>query len=287
MENNEMILYQPDETLKLDVRVENEEVWLNRNQLALLFDRDVKTIGKHINNALKEELDGIPVVANFATTAADGKTYQVEHYNLEMITSVGYRVKSRRGIQFRQWANKILKQYILRGYSINQRLLAMEDRIDRRLADHDRRLDDLTDKVDFFVRTSLPPVEGVFFNGQIFDAHKFVSGIIKSAVNRIVLIDNYIDESVLTLIDKRGDGVDATIITQPLSRQLRLDIERHNRQYPSVAVTEATKIHDRFLIADTAVYHIGASVKDLGRKLFAFSKMSIPPELILDNITPK
>lgn len=287
MENNEMILYQPDETLKLDVRVENEEVWLNRNQLALLFDRDVKTIGKHINNALKEELDGIPVVANFATTAADGKTYQVEHYNLEMITSVGYRVKSRRGIQFRQWANKILKQYILRGYSINQRLLAMENRIDRRLADHDRRLDDLTDKVDFFVRTSLPPVEGVFFNGQIFDAHKFVSSIIKSAVNRIVLIDNYIDESVLTLIDKRGDGVDATIITQPLSRQLRLDIERHNRQYPPIAVTEATKIHDRFLIADTAVYHIGASVKDLGRKLFAFSKMSIPPELILDNITPK
>lgn len=287
MENNEMILYQPDETLKLDVRVENEEVWLNRNQLALLFDRDVKTIGKHINNALKEELDGIPVVANFATTAADGKTYQVEHYNLEMITSVGYRVKSRRGIQFRQWANKILKQYILRGYSINQRLLAMEDRIDRRLADHDRRLDDLTDKADFFVRTSLPPVEGVFFNGQIFDAHKFVSSIIKSAVNRIVLIDNYIDESVLTLIDKRGDGVDATIITQPLSRQLRLDIERHNRQYSPIAVREATKIHDRFLIADTAVYHIGASVKDLGRKLFAFSKMSIPPELILDNITPK
>ena len=283
MENNEMILYQPDETLKLDVRVENEEVWLNRNQIALLFDRDVKTIGKHINNALKEELDGIPVVANFEFRPI----LPSEHYNLEMITSVGYRVKSRRGIQFRQWANKILKQYILRGYSINQRLLAMENRIDRRLADHDRRLDDLTDKVDFFVRTSLPPVEGVFFNGQIFDAHKFVSSIIKSAVNRIVLIDNYIDESVLTLIDKRGDGVDATIITQPLSRQLRLDIERHNRQYPPVAVREATKIHDRFLIADTAVYHIGASVKDLGRKLFAFSKMSIPPELILDNITPK
>lgn len=290
MENNEMILYQPDETLKLDVRVENEEVWLNRNQLALLFDRDVKTIGKHINNALKEELDGIPTVANFATVQMEGTrtvTRNIEYYNLDVVTSVGYRVKSRRGIQFRQWANKILKQYILRGYSINQRLLAMEDRIDRRLADHDRRLDDLTDKVDFFVRTSLPPVEGVFFNGQIFDAHKFVSGIIKSAVNRIVLIDNYIDESVLTLIDKRGDGVDATIITQPLSRQLRLDIERHNRQYPSVAVRVATKIHDRFLIADAAVYHIGASVKDLGRKLFAFSKMSIPPELILDNITPK
>lgn len=129
---NEIILYQPDATLSLDVRVENETVWLNRNQIAILFDRDVKTIGKHINNALKEELDGLPVVAKFATTASDGKTYQVEHYNIDMITSVGYRVKSKRGVQFRVWANKILKDYLLRGYSVNQRLLQMESRIDRR-----------------------------------------------------------------------------------------------------------------------------------------------------------
>ena len=154
---NEIILYQPDSTLSLDVRVENETVWLNRNQLALLFDRDVKTIGKHINNALKEELDGLSVIAKFATTASDGKTYQVEYYNIEMITSIGYRVKSKRGVQFRVWANKILKDYLLRGYSVNQRLLQMESRIDRRLLEHDKRLDDLTDKVDFFIRTSLPP----------------------------------------------------------------------------------------------------------------------------------
>lgn len=194
---NEIILYQPDSTLSLDVRVENETVWLNRNQIATLFDRDVKTIGKHINNALKEELDGLSVIAKFATTASDGKTYQVEYYNIEMITSIGYRVKSKRGVQFRVWANKILKDYLLRGYSVNQRLLYMESRIDRRLLEHDKRLDDLTDKVDFFIRTSLPPKEGVFFNGQIFDAHEFICRLIKSANKRIILIDNYVDESVL------------------------------------------------------------------------------------------
>ena len=164
---NEIILYQPDDTLTLDVRVEDESVWLNRNQIAELFGRDVKTIGKHIANALREELEGIPVVAKFATTAADGKTYQVEHYNLEMITSIGYRVKSSRGIQFRVWANKVLKDYLLRGYSINQRLMQLEDRIDRRLSEHDRHLLQLDEKVDFFVRSSLQPKEGVFFNGQI------------------------------------------------------------------------------------------------------------------------
>lgn len=161
-EPNEIILYQPDSTLSLDVRVENDTVWLNRNQIAMLFDRDVKTIGKHINNALKEELDGLSVVAKFATTAADGKTYQVEYYNIEMITSVGYRVKSARGVMFRQWANKVLKDYLLKGYSINQRLAQMEDKMDRRFADHDRQIMQLNEKVDFFVRSSIPPKEGVF-----------------------------------------------------------------------------------------------------------------------------
>lgn len=168
---NEIILYQPDSTLSLDVRVENDTVWLNRNQLALLFDRDVKTIGKHINNALKEELDGLSVVAKFATTASDGKTYTVEYYNIEMITSVGYRVKSKRGVQFRVWANKVLKEHLLRGYSVNQRLPYMESRIDRRLSEHDNQIKELSGKVDFFLKTSLPPREGILFDGQIFDAY--------------------------------------------------------------------------------------------------------------------
>ena len=281
---NEIILYQPDSTLSLNVRVENETVWLNRNQIAILFDRDVKTIGKHINNALKEELDGLSVIAKFATTASDGKTYQVEHYNIEMITSVGYRVKSKRGVQFRVWANKILKDYLLRGYSVNQRLLQMESRIDRRLLEHDKRLDDLTDKVDFFIRTSLPPKEGVFFNGQIFDAHEFICRLIKSATERIILIDNYVDESVLVQLDNRNPGVSALIYTGDISRTFRQSVNRHNRQYAPIEVKSAEKIHDRFLIIDNTLYHIGASVKDLGKKLFAFSKLEISPEYILDNI---
>ena len=281
---NEIILYQPDSTLSLDVRVENETVWLNRNQIATLFDRDVKTIGKHINNALKEELDGLSVIAKFATTASDGKTYQVEYYNIEMITSIGYRVKSKRGVQFRVWANKILKDYLLRGYSVNQRLLYMESRIDRRLLEHDKRLDDLTDKVDFFIRTSLPPKEGVFFNGQIFDAHEFICRLIKSSEKRIILIDNYVDESVLVQLDNRNAGVSALIYTGEISRTFRQSVNRHNRQYAPIEVKTADRIHDRFLIIDDTLYHIGASIKDLGKKLFAFSKMETSPDIILDNI---
>ena len=281
---NEIILYQPDATLSLDVRVENETVWLNRNQIALLFDRDVKTIGKHINNALKEELEDLSVVAKFATTAADGKTYQVEYYNIEMITSVGYRVKSRRGVQFRQWANKVLKDYLLRGYSVNQRLSYMENRIDRRLLEHDKRLDDLSDKVDFFIRTSLPPKEGVFFNGQIFDAHEFICRLIKSANKRIILIDNYVDESVLVQLDNRNNNVSALIYTGEISRTFRQSINRHNRKYAPIEVRAADRIHDRFLIIDDTLYHIGASIKDLGKKLFAFSKLEISPTYILANI---
>lgn len=281
---NEIILYQPDSTLSLDVRVENDTVWLNRNQLALLFDRDVKTIGKHINNALKEELDGLSVVAKFATTASDGKTYTVEYYNIEMITSVGYRVKSKRGVQFRVWANKVLKEHLLRGYSVNQRLLYMESRIDRRLSEHDNQIKELSGKVDFFLKTSLPPREGILFDGQIFDAYVFVCDLIRRACKRVIIIDNYIDETVLALLDKRGRGVLATIYTKRIDDNLRLDIERHNDQYAPINVRTAPNIHDRFLIIDDTLYHIGASIKDLGKKLFAFSQMETRPSVILDNL---
>ena len=284
-ENNEIIIYQPDTTLKLDVRVKDESVWLNRNQLAQLFGRDVKTIGKHVANALKEELAGISVVAKFAITAADGKVYQVEHYNLEMVTSIGYRVKSARGIQFRIWANKILKEYLLRGYSINQRLMQLEDRIDRRLSEHDSHLLQLDEKVDFFVRSSLQPKEGIFFDGQIFDAYALIADLIRQAEHRIVVIDNYVDESVLVQLSKRKPNVTVEIFDGMISRQLRQDIERHNLQYPGVTLHSYTKAHDRFLIIDEDVYHIGASLKDLGKKLFAFSKMEVMTgSELLDNL---
>ncbi|MDE6264872.1 MAG: virulence RhuM family protein [Paramuribaculum sp.] len=272
---DEIILYQPDSTVRLEVRLEGDTVWLNRHQIATLFDRDVKTIGKHINNALKEELDGIPVVAKFATTAADGKTYQVEYYNIEMITSIGYRVKSSRGIQFRTWANKILKEYLLRGYSISQRLIYLENRLDLRLTEHEKRIDELSDKVDFFVKTSLPPVEGIFFDGQIFDAYALMCDLIRSAKKRIVIVDNYVDDSVLKQLDKRADGVAATIYTSRINRGIHQDILRHNSQYPTIKLKYYQKAHDRFMIVDDTVYHIGASFKDLGKKLFAFSKMEV------------
>ncbi|MDE6537876.1 MAG: virulence RhuM family protein [Muribaculaceae bacterium] len=286
-QENEIILYQPDSTVKLEVRLENDTVWLNRQQIATLFDRDVKTIGKHIANALKEELDGIPTVANFATVQIEGNrtvTRNIEYYNLDVIISVGYRVKSKRGIQFRAWANKILKEYLLKGYSINQRLMHMENRIDHRLSEHDIQIKELSNRMDFFVRTSLPPREGILFDGQIFDAYVFVCDLIKRARKRIVLIDNYIDETVLTLLNKRNRGVIATIYTKRIDNNLRLDIERHNDQYSPIDVRTAPNIHDRFLIIDDILYHIGASIKDLGKKLFAFSQMEASPATILDNL---
>ena len=276
----EIVIYQPDEVTRLEVRVEGDTVWLNRHQLAFLFGRDVKTIGKHIKNALREELADIPVVANFATTASDGKTYDVEYYNLDMVLSIGYRVKSSRGIQFRKWANSTLREYLMKGFLINDRLSDLEGRVNARLFEYEKRLDEYGEKIDFFVRTSLPPVEGIFYDGQIFDAYVFVSDLVKSARQRIVLIDNYVDESVLLLLSKRAPGVSAEIRPGRMSEQLRLDIQKHNSQYPPIKIVQTQNIHDRFLIVDDVVYHIGASLKDLGKKLFAFSKMCLSPDML-------
>jgi hypothetical protein len=264
--------------------LENETVWLSIDEMSQLFGRDISVIGKHIRNIFKEgELVKDSVWAKFAYTASDGKIYQVDYYNLDVIISVGYRVKSQRGTQFRQWANKVLKEYLLRGYSINQRLKDLEEKVDAKLVQHERQLDYLTDKVDFFVRTSLPPVEGIFYNGQIFDAYKFAADLIRTAKKSILLIDNYVDESVLLMLSKRGIGVTATIYTHTISNQLNLDIQKHNSQYPRIEVKTYKQCHDRFLIIDdTDVYHIGASLKDLGKKMFAFSKLDIPSKTITD-----
>ena len=284
MEQGEIILYQPDETTRLEFRMENETVWLNRQQLSELFGRDIKTIGKHINNALKEELKDMATVAKFATVQKEGDrcvTRQVEYYNLDLILSVGYRVKSYRGVQFRRWANGVLKDYLLKGYSVNQRLNDMG----KELAEIKDTLSEHSRKIDFFVRTSLPPVEGIFFDGQIFDAYKFATDLIKSAQKSLLLIDNYIDESVLLMLSKRNPGVSATIYTQKITKQLQLDLDKHNDQYPHVNIRTYRNSHDRFLIIDDKeVYHIGASLKDLGKKMFAFSKLEIEPGVITEKL---
>jgi hypothetical protein len=275
MDEKTIITYQSESTSnQIEVRIEDETVWLNRNQIAILFDRDIKTIGKHINNALKEELSTISVVANFATTAKDGKVYQVAHYNLDMILSVGYRVKSTKGIEFRKWSSTILKSYLLKGYALQHRIEAIE----KKVFEQDFKIEQL-------LHAKLPVQQGIFFEGQLFDAYVFVSDIIKSAKKSIILIDNYVDETVLLLLSKRNDSVIATIYTEKITPQFQLDIKKHNAQYEPVGVEIENKSHDRFLIIDeNQVYHLGASVKDLGKKWFAFSRLHIDPNSILTRL---
>lgn len=274
MEKGEIILYQPGNSIELEVRLEAETVWLTQAQIALLFGVDRTVIVRHIGNVYKtHELDAVSTCAKIAQVQTEGKRTvmrEVNYYNLDMILSVGYRVNSINATKFRQWANKVLKEYLLHGYAVNQRIERLENRVSR-----------TEEKIELFVCTSLPPMEGVFYEGQIFDAHVFASNLIKSAKRSVVLIDNYIDESVLVTLSKRENNVLAKIVTRSISDQFRLDLNRHNSQYPQIDVEERTDIHDRFLIIDGTVYHIGASLKDLGKKLFAFSKLEISPEIIL------
>ena len=262
----EIVMYQPDETIRLEVRVENETVWLTQAQMAELFDATKQNISLHIINVYSEgELDELSTVKDYLTVRQEGQRMVKRHvlyYNLDVIISVGYRVKSLRGTRFRQWANNVLKQYMLHGYSINKRFEYIE-----------QRLGTVEGKVDFFVRSSLPPVEGIFYDGQIFDAYAHIVSLIKQARHSIVLIDNYIDESTLTMLSKRDAGVSATIYTHQLSQQQQLDVLRHNQQYPPVNINVCRHNHDRFLIIDDTVYLFGASLKDAGKKLFAYIKM--------------
>ena len=277
----EIILYQPDEAVRLEVRLEDETVWLTQAQIAELFQRDRTVITKHINNVFKEKELEEKSNVHFLHIANSDKP--VKFFSLDVIISVGYRVKSVRGTQFRQWANKILKEYLLKGYSINQRLNDMEYRMNNKFFQIEKTIAEHDAKIDFFVRTSLPPVEGIFFDGQIFDAYKFATDLIRSAKCSLILIDNYVDESVLLMLSKRNIGVSATIYTQRITQQLQLDLDRHNSQYPPIDIRTYRDSHDRFLIIDnTEVYHIGASLKDLGKKMFAFSKLELPVHTIID-----
>lgn len=269
MENNvenEIVFYQAENAQRIEVKIENETVWLNRQQLSVLFGRDVKTIGKHINNAMKEELKYIPTVANFATVGVEGDrivTRNIDYYNLDMILSIGYRVKSDKGILFRRWANEILKSVLYKGYAISRRVEQLEERMDK-----------TEQEMGVFLQTALPPKQGVFFQGQIFDAYQFVADLIRSAKKYILLIDNYLDDSVLTLLSKRNENVSATILVNKITSGLQLDLQRHNAQYPPIKIKEISGIHDRFLLLDDVqLYTFGASFKDLGKKLFCFSKI--------------
>ena len=282
LDQNQIILYSPNESISLEVLLENDTVWLTQEQIAILFGVKRPAITKHIRKIFETlELEEDSVCSILERTASDGKTYMTQFYNLDMILSVGYRVNSKNAVLFRRWASSVLKDYLLRGYSLNNRL----SNIEAQLEEHSSILSSHQKKIDFFVRTSLPPVEGVFHNNQVFDAHILMSDLVKQAKIRIVIIDNYVDDSVLTLLSKRKTGLIAEIYTYKKSEQFTLDLDKHNHQYPSVTVHVNKTCHDRFMIIDDKVYHIGASIKDLGQKLCAVTLLnSITAEDILNKL---
>ena len=271
---SEIILYQPNETVSLEVRLDEETVWLTQQQIAELFGVNQPAISKHLRNIFNEgELQEKSVYSILEYTAKDGKKYKTHFYNLDAILSVGYRVNSRNATLFRQWANKVLKEYMLRGYSINQRF----ERLEQRVAQTEN-------KIDFFVRTSLPPVEGLLHEGQIFDARVCVEDLIKQAKREVIMIDGYVDAATFEILDVRQKGVSATIYTERIGESLLRVKELHDSQYPDKIIRlekYAENFHDRFLIIDDVVYHFGASFKDLGNRLFAFNKMGLDKNLIL------
>ena len=286
-ENKSNIIVYNDGELELKVSLENETVWLNRNQIAELFGRDVKTIGKHITNVFNDgELEQISTVANFATVQNEGGREilrDIEYYNLDVIISIGYRVKSQKGVRFRQWATSVLKNYIQNGFIINSdkitndRFVSLENEVKFLKSKVENISNSLEDK-------TLKAKQGIFYDGQIFDAYVFVNNLIKTAISEIILIDNYIDETVFTIFSKYPN-IKIKIYTQNISKQLKLDFEKYSKQYKNISLKTFKSSHDRFLIIDKKeIYHLGASLKDLGKKWFAFSKMSFDIDLIFNRL---
>ncbi len=280
MEKAEIVIYKEIDNadFQIEVRVEDDTIWLTQTQIVSLFDSSKANVSEHIKHIfLSKELEPDATVRKFRTVQLEGNRKvqrNIDHYNLDMIISIGYRVNSIRGTQFRIWANKVLKEYLLKGHAINHRLEKVENDV--------FHIKEKVNSIEFQINANLPPNEGVFFNGQVFDAWQFVSKLIKAAHKNIILIDNYIDESVLMLLSKRNPGVKAIIYTSKITKQLEADMVKHNLQYPAIKVATFTHSHDRFLIIDEkTVYHIGASLKDLGKKWFAFSKINLDPKDLL------
>ena len=279
-ENISNIIVYNDGELELKVSVEQESVWLNRNQIAELFGRDVKTIGKHITNVFAEkELEQYSTVANFAIVQNEGGREvkrDIEYYNLDVIISVGYRVKSQKGVRFRQWATSILKNYIQNGYAINHHKIT-----EQRLFELENDMRVIKSKIK---DNSLEFIQNIFYDGQVFDAYSFINDLLKLAKKEIILIDNYINETVFTLFSKYPH-IKIKIYTANITKQLKLDFEKYQKQYKNIELKEFKNSHDRFLIIDEKeIYHIGASLKDLGKKWFAFSKFEIESLKMLDKL---
>ena len=272
---NEIILYRSNELAEhIEVRFDENTAWLTQAQIAELFGTKRQAITRHLKNIFeREELSEDSVSSILELTAADGKKYDTKIYNLDAIISIGYRVNSVNATLFRRWATEKLRDYLLKGYVVDKRFERLENRVT-----------ETENKIDFFVKTALPPIQGIFYDGQIFDAYVFISDLVRQARKSIILVDNYVDDSILLLLSKRQFNITAQIYTKQITPKLKLDLTKHNTQYEPVNIDITTNFHDRFLIIDDTVYHIGASLKDLGKRLFAFSKLEIKPVDLLKNI---
>ena len=282
---DEIVLYQPNDQRSIEVKLENETVWLTQQQMAMLFNTTRNNITLHIGNIFKEgELDKDSVCKESLLTAADGKVYKTNFYNLDVIISVGYRVKSIVGTKFRQWANRVIKDYMLKGYAVNQRLLSMEERIDKKFHTIENTLADHQEKIDFFVRTNVPPVEQVFFEGEFFAARVLLEKLIKTAKKRVIIIDRYVDAATFEMLDVRAEGVTADIYSDSEYKSLR-DMHNATKGLQPVNTHKwSTPSHDRWLIIDDSLYHCGHSLKDMGKKLSAIMLMGTTPDAVLKEV---
>ena len=290
-EKGEIVLYQPDDNVRLEVRLQDDTVWLTQQQMAELFNTTRNNITLHIGNIFKEgELEVNSVRKESLLTAADGKKYRTKFYNLDVIISVGYRVKSQVGTRFRQWALAVLKDYLLRGYAVHQQVMALQQinlRIDAqndRIARIEGALDQQQQQLDFVVRANEKPEELLIPTGCVWDAYMFVCGLIRSAEKRIILVDNFVDERVLTMLDKRNKGVSAEVHTR-YYEQTKLDFDKHNQQYEPISYVQLPHaVHDRYLIVDDDVWLLGTSVKDMGRSLCTIIKVGFSPEGVMKQV---
>ena len=265
---NEIIIYQPDETIKLDVRFENETVWLTQAQMAELFSKSISVISRHIANVFAEHELEEKSNLHFLQIANSDKP--VKLFSLDVIISVGYRVKSYQGTQFRRWANQVLKEHLLKGFSVNQRLVSHENRLENL----DSRVIYLEKQVDFFVKANLPPSEGLLPAHAQWSGYEFAVQLVRSAKKELIIIDPYANDMVLSLMAKRAEGVNATIYSARITHAMREEEARLNRQFPKVHLENMREVHDRFVIVDDVVYHVGASFKDLGNQMTAFSVLN-------------
>ena len=290
-DDSQIVLYQPDESISLHVKIDGafKTVWLSLDQMAELFGRDRSVIGKHVRTIFKEgELQKDSVWAKFAYTASDGKTYQVDYYNLDVIISVGYRVKSIKGTRFRIWATSILRQYLLQGYSVNRHLIALQENMDKRMTHIEDVQAKQQQQLDFFIRTSTPPAEMVFFEGDFYTARVALENLIRTANHRVIIIDGYVSSLTLSVLDVRKSNVAATIYTVGVGQGMQRLMEEHDRLFPNNHIDIrkwSNESHDRWLIIDDTLYHCGHSLNaNGGHKISAITLMGTTPDVILSKV---